>query len=67
MARLEGRTIEAEGLYEQAIRSARANAFIHQEALADELAAHFYAARGLENIARYVFAQGPLLAICVGS
>jgi PAS domain S-box-containing protein len=51
MARLEGRTIEAEGLYEQAIRSARANAFIHQEALADELAAHFYAARGLEDIA----------------
>ena len=51
MARLEGRTIEAESLYEQAIRSARANAFIHQEALADELAAHFYAARGLEDIA----------------
>ena len=51
MARLEGRTIEAESLYEQAIRSARANAFIHQEALADELAARFYAARGLEDIA----------------
>jgi PAS domain S-box-containing protein len=51
MARLEGRTIEAESLYEQAIQSARANAFIHQEALADELAARFYAARGLEDIA----------------
>jgi len=39
-------------LYEQAIRSARANGFIHNEALANELAARFYAARGFEKIAR---------------
>ena len=39
-------------LYEQAIRSARANGFIHHEALANELAARFYAARGFEKIAR---------------
>jgi PAS domain S-box-containing protein len=51
IARLEGRTIKAESFYEQAIRSARANGFIHQEALADELAARFYGARGLEDIA----------------
>ena len=38
-------------LYEQAIRSARANGFIHNEALANELAARFYAARGFEQIA----------------
>jgi PAS domain S-box-containing protein len=38
-------------LYEQAIRSARANGFVHNEALAYELAARFYAARGFEQIA----------------
>ena len=51
MARLEGREIDAERLYEQAIRSARANAFVHNEALAYELAARFYAARGFEDFA----------------
>jgi len=40
------------GLYEQAIGSARANGFIHNEALANELASRFYAARGFERIAR---------------
>ena len=51
MARIEGRELDAERLYEQAIRSARANGFIHNEALAYELAARFYAARGLEQFA----------------
>ena len=51
IARLEGREIDAERLYEQAIRSARANAFVHNEALAYELAARFYAARGFEDFA----------------
>ena len=52
IARLEGREIDAERLYEQAIRSARANGFIHHVALAYELAARFYAARGYDEIAR---------------
>ena len=52
IARLEGRALDAERLYEEAIRSARANGFIHNEALANELAARFYAARGFEKIAR---------------
>jgi PAS domain S-box-containing protein len=51
LARLEGREPDAERLYEQAIRSARANGLIHNEALACEVAAHFYAARGFEDIA----------------
>ena len=51
IARLEGRELDAERLYEQAIRSARANGFVHNEALANELAARFYAARGFEKIA----------------
>ncbi len=51
IARLQGRELDAEHLYEQAIRSARANGFVHKEALANELAARFYAARGFEKIA----------------
>ena len=51
LARLEGRALDAEGLYEQAIRSARANGFVNNEALAYETASRFYAARGLEDIA----------------
>jgi PAS domain S-box-containing protein len=51
IARIEGRIVDAEHLYEQAIRSAQANGFIHNEALAWELAARFYAAHGFETIA----------------
>ena len=52
VARIEGRKLDAEDLYEQAIRSAHANGFVHNEALANELAARFYAARGFGKIAR---------------
>jgi len=38
-------------LYEQAIRSSQGNGFVHNEALASELAARFYAARGFDQIA----------------
>jgi PAS domain S-box-containing protein len=51
IARLEGRALDAMDLYEQAIRLARANGFVHNEALAYELAARFYAARGFEAFA----------------
>ena len=51
IARLEGRVLEAEQLYEQAIRSAHSNGFVHNEAIAYELAARFYAARGLQKFA----------------
>src|SRR4029077_12553162 len=47
IARIEGRVVDAEGLYEKAIRSAHANGFIHNEAVAYEVAARFYAGRGL--------------------
>jgi PAS domain S-box-containing protein len=52
IARIDGRDVDAMHLYEQAVRSARANGFIHNEALANELASRFYAARGFEKIAR---------------
>jgi PAS domain S-box-containing protein len=50
IARIEGRELDAQRLYEEAIRSARANGFVHNEAIANELAARFYAARGFETI-----------------
>src|SRR5262245_5953771 len=51
IARIEGRVLDAEHLYERAIRSARDNGFVHNVALAYELAARFYAARGFEEVA----------------
>jgi PAS domain S-box-containing protein len=51
IARIEGREFEAMRLYEQAIRSAHENGFIHNEALAYEIAARFYGARGFDKIA----------------
>jgi PAS domain S-box-containing protein len=51
IARLEGRVLEAEQLYEQAIRSAHSNGFVNNEAIAYELAARFYAARGFQKFA----------------
>ncbi|WP_166363555.1 trifunctional serine/threonine-protein kinase/ATP-binding protein/sensor histidine kinase [Pseudomonas akapageensis] len=52
IARVEGRVMDAELLYEQAIHTAQESSFVHIEALANELASRFYAARGLGKIAR---------------
>ena len=48
IARLEGRDIDAMRLYEQAIRSARLNGFVQNEALASELAGRFHLDHGLD-------------------
>lgn len=52
IARLQGRLVDAEHLYEQAIQLARDSGFVHVEALANELASRFYGSRGLARIAR---------------
>jgi PAS domain S-box-containing protein len=51
IARLEGRELDAERLYEQAIQVSREQGFVQNEGLAFELAARFYAARGFEAFA----------------
>jgi PAS domain S-box-containing protein len=51
IARLEGRAFDAMQAYEQAIQSAREHGFVQNEALAHEVAARFYLARGFETIA----------------
>jgi PAS domain S-box-containing protein len=50
-ARIEGRELDAEQLYEEAIRFARENGFVHNEGIANELAARFYGTRGFQTIA----------------
>jgi hypothetical protein len=53
IARIEGRALDAMDLYEQAIQSARGSGFVHNEALAYEIAARFYAARGFGRFALF--------------
>jgi PAS domain S-box-containing protein len=56
IARIEGRILDAEELYEKAIDSARENGFVHNEAVANEIAARFYLGRGYKKIA-YAYLQ----------
>src|SRR5260221_494865 len=51
IARIDGRVVDAEELYEQAIRSAHEHGFVQNEGLAYELAARFYAARSFDDFA----------------
>jgi PAS domain S-box-containing protein len=50
IARLEGRVLDAERLYEEASQLAREHGFIQNEGLANELSPRFYGARGFETI-----------------
>ena len=61
-ARIEGRDADAMRLYEQAIRSARDHGFVHNEAVAYEVAARFYSARGFETFAdAYLASPGTVI------
>ncbi|MEW6493830.1 MAG: AAA family ATPase [Cyanobacteriota bacterium] len=51
-ARVLGQNWEAVEHYERAIKGAKDNKYLHEEALAYELAAEFYLARGMEKIAQ---------------
>jgi PAS domain S-box-containing protein len=51
MSRMQGDIGEAERLYDLAVRSARENGFVHNEAVACHVASRYYAARGLTDIA----------------
>ena len=52
IARLNGSTAEADELYDAAIRAAREQQFIHEEGLANELAARFHLGRDRMPVAR---------------
>lgn len=51
IARLEGRSLQAQGLYEEAVRLARQHGFVQNEGIANELAGRFHAACGLQTAA----------------
>ncbi|OQY56897.1 MAG: serine/threonine-protein kinase PknK [Candidatus Parabeggiatoa sp. nov. 2] len=51
-ARVLGQLLEAEEFYEKAIGGARDNGYLQEEALAYELAAEFYLARGMDKFAQ---------------
>ena len=53
IARLQGRELDAERLYQRAIRSSRTSGFVHNEAISNELTARFYARRDFDEIARF--------------
>jgi len=59
--------LDAEHLYEQAIRSARANGFVQNEALANELAAGFYAKRGFRGDRARIPTESSILLSPLGS
>ncbi|MER9299244.1 AAA family ATPase [Mesorhizobium sp. M0621] len=52
IARIEGRVVDAMRLYDRAIDLAQSHGIVHHQALANELAARFYASQGFETIAR---------------
>jgi PAS domain S-box-containing protein len=56
-ARIDGREFEAMRLYEQTIRFASANGFVHEEAIGYEVASKFYAANGFDKIAEAYLLQ----------
>ncbi|MBR0716535.1 AAA family ATPase [Bradyrhizobium liaoningense] len=51
IARIEGRVLNAQELYDKAIREAHRYGFVHNQAIANEIAGRFYAERGYEEIA----------------
>lgn len=57
IARIDGRELEAERLYEVAIQRSREQGFLQNEALANEFAARFHAGRGLWTVANAYLAE----------
>src|SRR5262249_28877175 len=69
VARINSKDVDAMRLYEQAIHFARENGFVHNEGIANEVAARFYVNRGFERIghiylrnARYCYLRWALTA-----
>jgi signal transduction histidine kinase len=52
LARLTGRDLEAQGLYNQAIAGAEASGILHNEAIANELCGRFHLQQGRRGVAR---------------
>ncbi|HAJ58869.1 MAG TPA: PAS domain S-box protein, partial [Cyanobacteria bacterium UBA8543] len=66
-ARVLGQIVEAIDFYEGAIKAARENKYLQEEALAYELAAKFYLARGMEEFAQLYMLKAHYSYICWGA
>jgi len=66
-ARVLGQVVEAEECYERAIKGARDNEFIQEEALAYELAAKFYLARDMDKFAQTYLKEAHYGYVCWGA
>ena len=67
IARIEGRDLDAMRLYEQAIRSARENGFVHDEGVANEVAAPLLLDTRFREDRVHLPAGGPVLLPALGS
>ncbi|MFC0401373.1 trifunctional serine/threonine-protein kinase/ATP-binding protein/sensor histidine kinase [Paraburkholderia rhizosphaerae] len=67
IARIEGRDLDAMHHYEEAIRLAHTNGFVHNEAVAYELAARFYDARRFDKIADTYLRAARYCYVCWGA
>lgn len=67
IARAESRFLDAEHLYERAMQTAKAQQFLHVEALATELAADFYSERTLHTIAHMYARNARYAYLCWGA
>ncbi|MEK0180391.1 AAA family ATPase [Microcoleus anatoxicus] len=63
-ARVIGQYWEAAEYYEQAIKGARKNSYLQEEALACELAAEFFLARGVERLAQIYLQEAHYAYTC---
>ncbi|RVA19986.1 GAF domain-containing protein, partial [Mesorhizobium sp. M7A.F.Ca.CA.002.05.1.1] len=50
IARVDGQDLKAQRLYEESIRLAKENGFLHNEAVSNEMASRFYARQNFERI-----------------
>ncbi len=66
-ARVLGQVVEAIDFYERAIKGARENQYLQEEALAYELAAKFYLARGMEEFAQLYMTKAHYSYVCWGA
>jgi tetratricopeptide (TPR) repeat protein len=66
-SRILGRVVEAMDFYERAIKGAKDNEYIQEEALGYELAAKFYLARGMEKIAQTYMKEATEATIVMGA
>jgi hypothetical protein len=67
IARIEGRELDAERLYEQAIRSARENEFVHNEAHRQRAGGSLSTLRAASRRSRRRTCETPVTAISVGA